>query len=71
MTRRPLPDRLRYLAGQLRSGTDPAAVALALDATAEEMGDAEAADVPVEVHDLEWARRTSRASAPGESDARG
>jgi hypothetical protein len=34
LTRRPMPGRLRYLAEQLRSGTDPKLVALALDATA-------------------------------------
>ena len=34
---RSLPDRLRYLADQLRKGRDPEAVAVVLVATAEEL----------------------------------
>jgi len=37
LVRRSVPDRLRYLAEQLRSGTDPGLVWVALDVMAEEL----------------------------------
>lgn len=37
LTRRSLPDRLRYFAAQLRQGTNPDVIAAALDATAVEL----------------------------------
>ena len=48
LERRTPAERLRYLAGKLTGGTDPVAVALALEAAADEMGTAAPA-APAEV----------------------
>jgi hypothetical protein len=66
LTRRSLPDRLRYLAGQLRQGTHWSAVAVALDTTADEL-EASIADADAYNKAMEDRDRASRAYAKEES----